>query len=392
MSRASVLAKAEAIARRHPAKPETLPVHRMSDVKAQRVSWLWPPYIPAGKFTLLEGDPGVGKSWITARLACDVSLGTIPGGRRAPATALIFTAEDGLGDTLRPRLDSMGADVSRIVAVDEPLDLAAPGALGLLRATIAELRPALVTIDPIVAYVGGKLDIHRANEVRSVLAPLARIAEESGAALLLVRHLSKGRSGRALHAGLGSVDFTAAARSALLAGSAGDDSGRLAIVHTKSNLAKAGESLGYQIGENGLTWTGTSQLKASDILGAEGGPEEQSQRDDAAGFLEAILGSGERTVSEVKRAAGQEGIAYRTLHRAARKLGVEMHRRGFGSGSVWRLPSAPESPFVPPFSVGTNGQENSGKPNEISIRAIRATETPLKSGTNGGTDDDEVTL
>jgi putative DNA primase/helicase len=352
MSRARLLRKIE----ERPVQLETFAVSRMSDVEPEDVSWLWAPYIPSGKLTMLEGDPGVGKSWITARLARDVSLGEIPGINRGPENVLIFTAEDGLADTLRPRLDMMGADVSRILAVDAPLDLAARGALDLLEATIVTYRPALVTIDPIVAYVGGKLDIHRANEVRSILAPLARIAEQTRVALLLVRHLSKARSGRALHAGLGSVDFTAAARSALLAGSAGDDSGRFAIVHTKSNLEKAGESLGYMLGENGLQWTGASELRAADLLGAESGPEEQSERAEAASFLEQFLATGEHPAAAVREASGREGISVRTLHRAAKALGVEMDRRGFGPGSVWRLPPALAAPFAPPFASGPNEQ------------------------------------
>lgn len=255
----------------------------------------------------------------------------------------MFTAEDGLGDTLRPRLDSMGAYVARIIAVDEGMDLAAPGALDLLRATIAEQNPRLVTIDPIVAYVGGRLDIHRANAVRSVLALLAKLAEDFEAAILVVRHFSKGRAnGRPLHAGLGSVEFTAAARSVLLAGSAGDDSGRFALVHTKSNLARAGESLGYVLGDNGVEWTGPSPLRASDLLCGEVGPDEQSERNDAASFLEQFLGNGELPAAEVKKASDAQGIAYRTLQRAARKLGVEMDRRGYASGSNWRLRPTPE--------------------------------------------------
>lgn len=352
MSRARLLRKIEA----RPAQLETFPVSRMSDVQPEQVSWLWAPYIPSGKLTMLEGDPGVGKSWITARLARDVSLGEIPGSNRGPENVLIFTAEDGLADTLRPRLDTMGADVSRILAVDAPLDLAAPGALEILEATIVTYRPALVSIDPVVAYVGGKLDIHRANEVRSVLAPLARIAEQTGVAMLLVRHLSKARSGRALHAGLGSVDFTAAARSALLAGAAGDDSGRFAIVHTKSNLDKAGESLGYLLGDNGLQWTGVSQLRAADLLGAESGPEEQSERDDAVSFLEQFLAPGEQPAASVKEAGSREGISVRTLQRAAKVLEVTVERRGFGSGSVWRLPPSPAAPIAPPFPRGADGQ------------------------------------
>lgn len=350
-----------------------LAVRRMADVPAEFVTWLWAPYIPKRKLTILEGDPGVGKSWIVARIARDISRGEVPGGDGRAGDVLVLTAEDGLGDTLRPRLNSMGADPARIIAFDEALNLTAPGTLDTLRETIAEHRPALVTIDPIVAYVGGKLDLHRANEVRSVLAPLAKIAEDCDTAILLVRHLSKARAGRALHAGLGSVDFSAAARSVLLAGSAGDVSERRAIVHVKSNLARAGASLGYVIGDRGLEWTGASSLRASDLLGGEGTPDETSEREDATDFLEHFLAGGGRSAAEVVAAGSREGISRRTLYRASKKAGVEKRRReGFGAGSVWSLRSKLGVPLVPHTGGGTIERDELAQPNSDKGSAVRA--------------------
>lgn len=376
------------------ARSAGLPVRCMADVPAESVAWLWAPYIPKRKLTILEGDPGVGKSWIVARIARDVSRGDVPGGGGRAGGVLILTAEDGLSDTLRPRLDSMGADPTRIIAFSEALDFTVPGTLDAVRETIAEHRPALVTIDPIVAYVGGKLDLHRANEVRSVLAPLARIAEDSDTAILLVRHLSKARAGRALHAGLGSVDFSAAARSVLLAGSAGDASERRAIVHVKSNLARAGASLEYVIGERGLEWTGASSLRAADLLGGEGAPDENSEREDATDFIEHFLANGERSAAEVVAASSGEGISRRTLYRAANKAGVEKRRlERFGAGSVWSLRPKPDVSPVPPAGGGTKERQERARPNPGKGRpvraAFRATEaTPLvpreESRTNAG--------
>lgn len=211
----------------------------LADVQAEEVEFLWQPYIPLGKITVLEGDPGEGKSTIMAAIATSGSLGMgLPGMETfEPFKTLIFSAEDHLADTLRPRLDRLGADCRWIFAHDQPLALSGKDALAQFEREIARLEPRLVVFDPIVAYLGGKVDTYRASEVRSFLSPLADLAEHYGCAVVIVRHLTKVRAGRSLHAGQGSVDFVAAARSVLLAGSSSNDRALHALVHTKSNLA-----------------------------------------------------------------------------------------------------------------------------------------------------------
>jgi len=213
---------AEAAVQFEPKAVETtgvgLSIVRMVDVEPEEVGWLWRPYIPLGKLALLEGDPGIGKSWITAALACAVSLGRgLPGMQSFnQGNVLMLSAEDGLADTLRPRLDAVGADVSRVFALNEPLTF---DELGLLRleAAIIEHAPILLTVDPLFAFTGGKMDIHRANECRTVTARLAAISERHGCSIVAVRHLGKSRGlGHALNAGIGSIDLVAAARSVLL--------------------------------------------------------------------------------------------------------------------------------------------------------------------------------
>lgn len=317
-----------------------LPVRRLSDVRPEAVEFLWHPYLPAGKLVLLAGDPGVGKSFISAALAAAISRGEgLPGfDARPPADTLILTAEDGLGDTLRPRLDRLGADASRVHATDDLLDFSEGGTLDRLRATVLSLRPALVVVDPIVSYFGGRLDWNRANQVRSVLGPLGEIAADSGACVLVVAHLSKGRAGRALHATSGSVDFGAAVRSALLAGTAGDGSEQRALCHVKSNLAAQGPSLAYSIDDGVLTWRGTSELRAADLLAGEGEPEEIAARDEAETLLAELLARGEMPASEIFAEAERQGVSRRTVQRARRRLGITTDRRGFAGGAVWRLP------------------------------------------------------
>lgn len=326
-----------------PNEAAPLRVRRMADVAPELVSWLWWPYIPKGKLTLLEGDPGVGKSWVALAIATAVSLGKgLPGEEAGePANVLLASAEDGLGDTIRPRLDAMGADVARIHAVDGPLTLDDMG-FPSLESAIAAVRPALVVLDPLVAYLGDALDIHRANETRHVMAALARLAETHGLALVAVRHLTKGGASKPIYRGLGSIDFTAACRSVLLAGHAAENPQEGGIVQIKSNLAPAGAAIGYELRDGGFYWTGESALTAGDILAADDGSG-SSQLEEATAFLQEELADGPVLAAQVLRNADGAGLKARTVNRAKPKLGVVTHRQGEpgkrgGGRFTWHLP------------------------------------------------------
>ena len=322
-----------------------LRVVNMADVEPETVRWLWRPYLALGKLTMLEGDPGLGKSWLTCAIAAAVSCGRgLPSvAPCTPANVLMLSAEDGLGDTLRPRLDAVGADVSRIFALNEPLTFDAAGLLRL-EASIIEHSPALVIIDPLFAYTGGKVDIHRANECRAISAPLAAIAERCGCALVAVRHLGKSRGGgHALNAGIGSIDFAAAARSVLLVGQDPDEPTKRAIVQIKNNLAPLGPALGYKLENSQFWWTGESDITAGRILSTVPDEEERGAQDEAVEFLRALLADGPRAANEVKAEARRAGISEPTLRRAKDRLGVRAQKSGgrFGDAAqrwVWTLP------------------------------------------------------
>jgi len=313
-------------------------VRRASDIPPQAVVFLWRPYIACGKLTLLEGDPGQGKSWIAAALATAGSRGQgLPGAAPfAPFRSLIFTAEDGLADTLRPRLDLLGADCDAVLLHDQPLDLAEGDDFAEIEQALVEHRPRLVILDPIVAYLGAKTDAYRANEVRAILAPLARLADRHGCAVLAVRHLNKSRGSRSIYAGQGSIDFTAAARSVLLAGCGADDDAERALVHIKSNLAAVGPTLAYTIDEQGFRWAGASPLRASDLLAPEATGNDLSSLDEARAFLRSLLGAGPVATNEIWAAARQAGIAEHTLRRAKQLEGIAARRQGYGPGGSWR--------------------------------------------------------
>jgi len=317
----------------------------MFDIEPELVSWLWYPYIPSGKLTLLEGDPGVGKSWVSLAIATGVSLGKgLPGAEDVDlAPVLLASAEDGLGDTIRPRLGAMQADVRKIHAVTVPLDFA-NGGLDTLEGFTTQVKPALMIVDPLVAYIGAGVDLHRANETRAVMSKLADMAERHTCAILAVRHLTKASTLKAIYRGLGSIDLAASCRSVLMAGCDPEDGEKRAIVHIKSNLAPMGAAIGYELRDGAFYWTGESDLTWQRILAAEDNGEGPSARDEAADFLREELAGGPVEAAQVWRDSKDAGIAPATLKRAKAAIGVRSYRQNVsgaprGEGRwLWELP------------------------------------------------------
>src|SRR5262245_2667242 len=325
------------------AKQETPPltVRRLADVQAEKIEWLWKPYIAIGKITVIEGDPGLGKSWLTCAIATAIAAGKgLPGtDPTEPTNTLICSAEDGLGDTIRPRLDAFGADVTRIYAVESPFILDEEGIL-LLEEQIAIHKPRLVIIDPLVAYFGSGVDLHRSNETREIMARMMLIARKFRCAILCVRHLAKGGASKAIYRGIGSIDITAAARSVLLVGADPNDPNKRGIVQIKNNLEKFGPALGYEIEDGKFYWTGQSDLTAEAILsfsvGYEG-KEEKNARTEGEEFLEEVLASGPIPAKDVYLEASKAKISRKTLERAKSRLGVKSRKFGgkFGGDPTW---------------------------------------------------------
>jgi archaellum biogenesis ATPase FlaH len=324
---------------------------QLSTVEAKEVSWLWHPYIPFGKLTLLEGDPSAGKTFLSLALCASItkgwsflSQGGSPLRENSEAHNVVYlTAEDGLDDTIKPRFDSMGGDSSRLYALTgfsltdksgkEHNDLAVSLAdVDVLREMLEQLHPKLVVIDPIQAYLGAGVDMHRANEVRPLLSGLAKLAEEFQCAFILIRHLGKSSKTKAMYSGLGSIDFAAAARSVLLAG---EHDGSKVMAHVKSSLAPTGKSMSYSIGgESGFTWDGVSTLTAEDIRAFE--PEVESKDasgslDEAKDWLQSQLVEGALPSKTLISYARNEGISKATLERAKKELSVKSRRQSKGN-------------------------------------------------------------
>lgn len=225
-------------------------ITRLSDVTPSAMRWLWPGRVPFGKVTVLDGDPGLGKSLLSLDLAARTSTARpMPDGAFSdlsdPAGVVILSAEDDLSDTIRPRLEAAGADLSRIVALTAAHDTADTrlpmlSDLDAIRQAIVQVSAKLLIVDPLMAYLPGKVDSHRDQDIRRSLAPLASLAAETGVAVLVIRHLNKTEGKNALYRGGGSIGIIGAARSGLLVAKDPDDPDgeRRILVPTKSNLAK----------------------------------------------------------------------------------------------------------------------------------------------------------
>lgn len=326
----------------------------LSEVDPEVVSWLWEPYIPAGKITLLQSDPGEGKTFAALDLCARLT--------REGRPCIFASLEDGVGDTLRPRAELQGADLSMLYAFEGrrgedgdtlPVTLAD---IEPLAAAVEAHTPALLVLDPISAWLGSQADMFRANEVRGRLAPLVRLAQARGCAVLILQHLTKAPTLKALHRGQGSMDFVAAARSVLLLGKTPE--GQRGMVHIKSSLGSLGPALGYTIGREGFQWTGELEIEAGDLLGGDASPEERSNLEEAADWLRHTLEEegGECLAGRLLQDADRAGIQKHTLRRARSKLGITNRKVGFGrdGGWVWSLPPNGDNPDTKGL-VDTNG-------------------------------------
>ena len=333
----------------------------ISEVEREKVAWLWPGRIALGKLTILDGDPGLGKSTLVYDLAARITSGRpLPTGEPSErGGVMILSTEDGLGDTIRPRLEAAGADLSRCLAVqtlpaesegDSERVPIIPDDLPLLAHAARRVEARLLIIDPLMAHLGPKTNAYKDADVRRALAPLSRFAEAHGLAVVVIRHLNKMSGGSPLYRGGGSIGLIGAARSGLLVGRDPMDEGRLVLASVKSNLARKPDSLAFRVVSSAadadvpvVEWEGACELSAADLLGSSSNGRERSATEEAEAWLEAVLAESPFPAAKVYDLAEEAGIAKRTLKRAKRSLGVVAERVvGLGSGGywVWALPEA----------------------------------------------------
>ncbi len=298
-----------------------LVVRRLADVTAQDVDFLWSGRIPYGKITVIAGDPGVGKSYITMAITAAVTLGArLPDDDRdrPAADVLIASYEDDAEDTLRPRADLLGVDPSRVTIIegangdDGGVRPFCAADVDLLGVELDRLNnPRLLIVDPVAAWVGGGVDTYRDNEVRAALEGMRRLAAERGIAVILVMHLRKSAAANALARLSGSGAYGQLVRSALLAGRDPDDDSRCALAHIKHNLSAKQPTLGYRIDDLGLTWTGVVDDLDGERLAGHDPDDQRSALGEAEEFLASMLDAGPRSAGDVLTDAKRAGIAER---------------------------------------------------------------------------------
>ena len=307
---------------------EELKLINMADIKATKVDFLWYPYIPFGKLTIIQGDPGEGKTTVVLHIAAALSKGgELPGDdeEREPMNVIYQTAEDGLADTVKPRLESAGADCSRIMVIDESEKGLCMSDIRIEEA-IKQTGARLVILDPIQAYLGANVDMHRANEVRPVIKHLGDIAEKYNCAIVLIGHMNKASGMKSDYRGMGSIDFQATARSVLVVGRVKDDPECRVIAHCKSSLAPEGKSMAFRLDKkNGFEWEGTVELTVDELLSGDNSP---SKLEMTKTFLKEYLQDGPKTQTEIKEAAEQEGIKERYLYQAKKELKISATKTG----------------------------------------------------------------
>ena len=313
----------KSIVLKEPSKPETVKIIRMSDVELTPVDWLWKPYLPFGKLSVLQGNPGEGKTYFAMHLAAACTNGKLlPNMERMELFNVIYqTAEDGLGDTVKPRLIEAGADLDRVLVIDDS-DVQLTLSDERIEKAIIENNARLVIIDPIQAYLGADVDMNRANEVRPIFMRLGQVAQRTGCAILLIGHLNKAAGMQSLQRGLGSIDIAAAVRSVMFIGKLKHDPTMRILTHEKSSLAPPGVSLAFSLGdEGGFRWVGEYDITADEMLsGIE--PQRETKTQQAKDLICALLAGGKQVLSEdIDKAALERGIPGRTVRDAKRELG-----------------------------------------------------------------------
>ena len=329
-------------------EPE-LKLINMESVKVEQIEWLLYPFIPFGKVTIIQGDPGEGKTTMVLQIIAKLTRGepillNQKSQKEAqqdseenlkqevlsqdnpiqPVNVIYQTAEDGLGDTIKPRLLAAGADCSRVLVIDDreqPLTMVDVR----LEEAIMQTKARLVVLDPIQGFLGTDVDMHRANEIRPLMKRMAALAEKYHCAIILIGHMNKNSNGKSSYRGLGSIDFQAAARSVLIVGRLKDEPETRVMCHVKSSLAPEGKSVAFRLDkETGFQWSGEYDISADDLL--SGDARGQKSRI-AKEFLLDILADGGMAQKKIEEEASKQGIKKKTLRNAKKELEIDSIKR-----------------------------------------------------------------
>lgn len=345
-------------------RPAINNVVRLSEVAPEPIVWLSPGRLGIGKITVLDGDPGLGKSTLLCEFAARITQGQpLPGGQPAPPRGVILLAgEDALYDTVRPRIDAAGGDPKRVVAIVSISDraqsgrpVALPGDAAELAARAIHAEASLIIIDPLAAFLGPRRGVNDAGHMRRVLAALREVAELAGVAIVVVRHLNKAAGANPMYRGSGSIGIIGSARCGLLLASDPDDPARRILAATKENLTTPPPSLAFRlITDPGasvarVVWEGESRWTASQLLNESAeSASVRSALTDARQWLRAALAAGPRPSKALLQEAAAHGHAERTLARARRAESIVIRKEPGRNGRwTWELPSSPSESSPP---------------------------------------------
>ena len=303
-----------------------LKIISMDEVQSKEVNWLWCPYIPYGKITIIQGDPGEGKTTLVLQIIARLTKGEAIINEKAkqPINVIYQTAEDGLGDTIKPRLLSADADCSKVLVIDDkdtPLTMRDVR----LEQAIVETKAKLVVLDPIQGFLGADVDMHRANKIRPVMKHIAELADKYKCAIILIGHMNKCSMGKSTYRGLGSIDFQAAARSVLIVGRIKDEPEIRVVCQTKSSLAPEAKSIAFRLSkENGFEWIGEYDVTADDLLS---GTAKGTKKQAAIDFLEEFVLNGAKPQTEIMKLAKEKGFSEKTVRNAKDELKIKSMRK-----------------------------------------------------------------
>ncbi len=329
----------------------------LADVVAQPVHWFWDNYFPEGAVTLLDSDPGEGKSTALVDIAARHSRGnsmpphTAPDGTYSRGNSLLICGEDDLQRTIKPRLIAANADLHRVhflrtVSIDgeDERIIQLPGDLPIIERVVVEKQISFIGIDVLGCFIGAGLSMNDDAAMRKVTTPFANMLERTRATSLWLRHLNKKENLRGMYRGGGSIAISAAARAVFAIAPHPEEPGVKVLAPIKHNLGPRPHSLTFTIEAVGSTsrivWGGQTDLTAADVLKSHEKPSGGSKADAAKGIISEILGQGPRGENEVRTACTEAGVSERTYWRARTSLGVQAEKTDFRGEWLLSMPSA----------------------------------------------------
>ena len=306
------------------AREKPVPVMKMSEVEETVVQWLWYPFIPFGKVTLIQGNPGKGKTWLAMAIAAYCTNGKeLPNALPIePFNVLYQTAEDGIADTIKPRLAKCGADMTRVRFINEE-EKQLSMTDDRIEKAIRQNNVRLMIMDPIQAYLGANVDMNRANEIRPLFRHLSTIAERTGCAIVLIGHLNKSSGSQSDYRSLGSIDIAAAVRSILFVEKVEKEKEQdiRVVYQQKDSLAKKENPVAFSLGEEGLTWLGEYDISIEDLLMGKAGTKKETKLEKAQKLiLELLTKRKVMCLEELEAELLAYGISSRTGRDARKQL------------------------------------------------------------------------